>query len=138
MHEHSFSRNANDIKELLKQYEDLQCGKRKTFLEEEAFELIIEYYDEKDDFPKALEVAETSLEYFPYSSILLIKKADLLIATREYMQALEILEQAQFYDVHNIDIYILKTDAFLALDMQQKAVDLLEEVLLFFQDDEKI
>ncbi len=138
MQEHSFSRNANNIKELLKQYEDLRTGKRKIFLEEECFELIIEYFDEKDDFFKALEVAETGLEYFPYSSVLLIKKADLLIATRQYAEALKVLEQAEFYDAHDIDIYILKTDAYLALDLQQKAVDLLEEVLLLFEDDEKI
>jgi len=138
MHEHSFSRNANEIEELLKQYEDLKNGSRKAFLEEEAFELIINYYDEKDDFAKALEIAETSLEYFPYSATLLIKKADLLIAMHQYKDALGILEQAQFYDAHDIDIYILKTDAYLALDLQQKAVDLLEEVLSFFQDDEKI
>lgn len=138
MQEHSFSYNTNEIEELLRQYEDLRTGNRRAFLEEESFELIIDYYDEKDNFLKALEVAETGLEYFPYSAALLIKKADLLIALHHYKQALEILEQAHFYDAHNIDIYILKTDAYLALDMQQNAVDLLEESLLLFQDDEKI
>ncbi len=138
MHEHSFSRNINNIEELLKQYEDLRNGKRNAFLEEDAFEIIIEHYDEKDDFLKAIEVAETSLEYFPFSSILLIKKADLLIAIHQYTQALEILGKAEFYDANNIDIYILKTDAYLALDQHQNAVNLLEEVLLLFHSDEKI
>ena len=112
MHEQSFSENANELEELLKQYEELRTGNRKAFLEEESFEMIIDHYDEKDDFSKALEVTETGLEYFPYSATLLIKKADLLIATHHYKKALEILEQAHFYDAHNIDIYILKTDAF--------------------------
>ncbi len=138
MHEHSFRENANEINELLKQYEDLRSGRRHIFLEEESFEIIIDHYDEKDNFIKALEVAETGIEYFPYSSILLVKKADLLITTHQYKESLEILEQAHFYDAQNIDIYILKTDAFLALDMQQNAVDLLEEALLLFEGDEKV
>lgn len=138
MHEHSFRENANEINELLKQYEDLRNGKRHSFLEEEAFEIIIDHFDDSDNFLKALEVAETGLEYFPYSANLLIKKADLLITTHHYKEALEILEQAHFYDAQNIDIYILKTDAFLALDMQSKAVNLLEEALLLFEGDEKV
>ena len=55
--------------------------KKPSFLEEESFEIIIEYFNEKNNFSKALEVAETALDYFPYSADLFIKKADLLIAT---------------------------------------------------------
>src|SRR6478735_8496259 len=138
MHEHSFRENADEIEDLLKQYEDLRAGKRASFLEEESFELLIEYFSEKSNFFKALEVVDTALDYFPYSGELFIKKADLLIATYSYQDTLDVLQQDEFYDAENIDIYILKTDAFLALDMQEKAAALLEEGLLIFEGEDKL
>ncbi|MFM9785887.1 hypothetical protein, partial [Streptomyces scabiei] len=81
-------------------------------------ERIIDYYDDKDNIPEALEAAEIGLEQFPYSAMLMIKKADLLLATRKYQQALHILETAELFDSTDLNLYILKTDAYLALDQQ--------------------
>lgn len=138
MKENPFREDNDELHELLKQYNNLRAGKSHSFLEEEAFERIIEYFDEKDDFAKALEATDTGLDYFPYSAQLLIKKADLLLVSRKYYEALEILEKAALFDSTNIDLYILKTDAFLALDQHDKAVQLLEEALLLFDGDERI
>lgn len=125
------------IDELLKLYNNLRNG-RGAFIEEEAFERIIDYYDEKEELSKAMEAVDTALEYFPFSSSLLIKKADLLLATRKYQQALETLEKAELFDAKDINLYILKTEAYLALDKQDKAVALLESALNDFEGEEKI
>lgn len=138
MQENPSREDRDELKELLKQYQNLRAGKSHSFLEEEAFEKIIDYFDEQDEIAKAVQAVETGLEYFPFSSHLLIKKADLLIATRHYRDALEILDQASLFESNNIDIYILKTDAYLALDEQDKAVEILEEALLLFEGEEKI
>src|ERR1043165_6527947 len=125
------------LDELLKQYNNLRNG-FSGFIDEEDFEKIIDYYDDKEELSKALEAAETALEYFPFSSSLLIKKADLLLATRKYHQGLETLEKAGLFDANDINLYILKTDAYLALDKQEKAVALLEEAIHNFEGEEKI
>lgn len=138
MQEHLSRNERDELNELLRQYNNIRNGKSHSFLEEEAFERIIDYFDDKDNLAQALEAAETGLEYFPYSSQLLIKKADLLIATRHYREALEILEKASLFNTNEINIYILKTDAYLALDEQANAVALLEEALLLFDGEEKI
>ncbi len=138
MRENPSREDREELNELLRQYNNLRAGKSHSFLEEEAFERIIDHFDDCDNLNKALDAAETGLEYFPYSSILLIKKADLLIATRHYREALEVLHQAELFDGKDINLYILKTDAYLALDLQQKAVDILEEALLLFNGEEKI
>jgi tetratricopeptide (TPR) repeat protein len=138
MRDNPFREDREELKELLKQYENLKAGRSHSFLEEEAFERIIDYFDDRDDLQSALDAAETGLDYFPYSSQLLIKKADLLIATRKYNQALEVLEQAELFDSNDINLYILKTDAYLALDQQEKAVELLEDALLQFEGEERI
>jgi tetratricopeptide (TPR) repeat protein len=130
--------DKENLIELLKLYNNLRNGQNGIFLEEDAFEQIIDYYDEQEDMAKALEVAETAIEYFPYSASLLIKKADILLATRKYAEALKILERAELFDATDINLYILKTDAYLAMDRQEKAVELLEQALHQFEGEEKI
>src|SRR3982751_1820598 len=137
MKEQDYHEGQEELKELLRQYENLRAGKVHAFLEEEAFERIIDYFDEIDDFPKALEVAETGLEYFPFSSQLLVKNADLLIVTRKYHEALELLDRALLFDSSDINIPILKTDAYLALDQQEKAVEILEDALQHFEGEDR-
>ncbi|HEX8357662.1 MAG TPA: tetratricopeptide repeat protein [Segetibacter sp.] len=134
----SYREDKEEMKELLKQYENLRTGRQHTFLEEDAFERIIDYFDEKDELVKAMEAADLGIEQFPFSSVLMIKKADLLLASRKYWDALEILEKAELFDSNDINLFILKTDAYLALDQQGKAVELLEAALLQFEGDERI
>jgi tetratricopeptide (TPR) repeat protein len=138
MKENPYRKDPEDLKELLKTYQNLKTGRRHSFLDEESFEKIIDYFDDREEIPQAIEAVELAIEQFPYSSLLLIKKADLMIASRHYQPALLILEQAELLDGNNINIYILKTDIFLALDQQEKAVALLQDALKLFQGDERI
>lgn len=126
------------INELIQQFLQLRAGKSYSFLDEDAFEKIIDYYDEKEDLQMALEAADAGIERFPYSSLLLLKKADLLIAARKYHESLDLLNFIEVLDANDINLYILKTDAYLALDQQEKAVKLLESALLLFKGEERI
>jgi tetratricopeptide (TPR) repeat protein len=129
--------DRENIDQLLKQYNNLRNGYN-SFIDEDAFERIIEHYDEQEELSKALEAANMAIEYFPFSAPLLIKKADLLLATRKYHDALTTLEKAALFDATDINLYILKTDAYLALDKQELAVQLLEEAIANFEGEEKI
>ena len=138
MRENPYREDREELKELLRQYHNLRLGRQHSFLEEDAFERIIDHFDEKDNLPGALEAAEIGLSQFPYSSQLMIKKADLLLATRKYREALDILEVAVLYGSSDLNLYILKTDAYLALDQQGEAVKLLEAALLLFEGEERL
>ena len=138
MQDNPYRNEKNEMRDLLKQFENLRSGQRHSFLEEEAFEKIIDHFDDKDDISSALEAVELGIEQFPYSASLMIKKADLLIASKKYNEALEMLEKAEIFDNADIDIYILKTDIFLALDQQEKAVELLESAIDMFEGEERI
>ena len=130
--------DRESIKELLHLFENLRTGVSRVFLEEEAFEKIVEYFDDQEEPVKAMEAVDMGIEYFPFSSSLLFKKADLLLANRKYGEALEILEKAELLDANDLNLYILKTDAYLALDKQEKAVALLEAAIAHFEGEEKI
>jgi tetratricopeptide (TPR) repeat protein len=119
-------------------YENLKNGRNQSFIEEDAFEKIVDYFQEREEFQKALEAADIGSEQYPYSSLLLVKKADMLLANHRYREALDILEMVSLLDSRDINLYILRTDAYLALDQQEKAVLLLEEALGLFEGDERI
>jgi len=127
-----------DIRELLSLYEKIRAGKGGGFLSEESFERIIDHFDDQDSIQKAMEAADHGISQFPFSSSLLIKKADLLIATRHYKKALTLLDKAEILDSNDIDICILRTDAYLALDMQERAVELLEDAIQRFEGEDRI
>ncbi len=138
MKENPYREDREEIRELLKRYENLRNGRQHSFIEEDSFEKIIEYFQDRDELPRAAEAADMAVEQYPYSSALMIKKADVLIASRQYRQALEVLEQSQLLDANDINLYILKTDAYLALDQQARAVELLEEALGLFEGEERV
>lgn len=138
MKENPYRQEREEMKELLKQYNNFKSGKKFSFIEEESFERIIDYFDENDKLTLALEAAGYALEQFPYSSSLFIKKADILIASQLYQEALSILEKAEALGSKDINLYILKTDVYLALDNQEKAAAILEEAIHVFEGEEKI
>jgi len=138
MKENPYRQDKEEIRELLRQYLHLKAGRSHSFIDEESFEKIIDYYDEKEELTQALEAAEISTEQYPYSSSLQLKRADLLIAARQYREALDILERAEVLDSSDINLYILKTDAYLALDRPEKAVELLENALAHFEGEERL
>jgi tetratricopeptide (TPR) repeat protein len=131
-------REREEMQELLRVYQNLKAGRSSQFIEEEDFERIINYFDDKQDVASALEAADVSMEQFPYSAQLMFKKADLLIANRQYLEALDLLDAGALFDSNDIALYILKTDAHLALDQPEKAAVLLEDALKLFEGDEKV
>jgi len=138
MKEKPLRKDNSELQELLKRYENLKKGRSNSYIDEESFEKIIDYFDEKEDISNALEAAEKAAEQYPFSSTMLIRKADLLIATHKYREALNLLDHAAMLDSSDINVYILKTDAYLALDKQEKAVEILEEALVLFTGEERI
>ena len=138
MSKYPYRQDREELKELLQQYDNLKMGKPNSFIEEDSFERIIDYFDEKEQLSLALEASEYGIQQYPYSAALLLRKADLLIALRRYKEALYILEQAQLLDGNDTNLYILKTDAYLALDQQEKAAAVLEAAIQGFDGEEKI
>src|SRR5687767_14856433 len=106
MKEHPYRENHEELKELLTQYDNLKHGRSPSFLDEDSFEKIIDYFDEKEDLNKAMEAADLGAEQYPYSSTLLIRKADLMLAARKYRDALSVLDQASMLDSADINLYI--------------------------------
>ena len=128
---------GGDIKELILRYHNLKQGRANAYIEEDDFERIIEHFDEQDEIVEAIQAANMALDQYPFSALLMIKKADLLLATRKYKEALDLLDTASLYDHKEMNLFILKTDAYLALDMPEHAIVLLQEALHLFEGVER-
>lgn len=138
MRNERYRQDREELRELLIQYENLRAGRPNSYIEQEGFERLIEYYDDKEKFDDALVVCEYAINQYPHDASLLLLKANLLILTKKYREALELLHKAENLDYTDTDLYILKTDAYLALDMQAKAAEVLEIAIDNFVGDEKV
>lgn len=138
MKENSHRGEREEMQELLSQYEKLKSGSQFNFLEEEDFERIIDYYDESEHLNLALEAADCGIRQFPFSSLLLVKKADLLIAMRHYADALRILDQASVLDGSDMNLYILRIDAWLGLGDADKAKEIYRDSVNLFDGIKKV
>jgi tetratricopeptide (TPR) repeat protein len=137
MFEPHHDEEGGDIQALLVKYHNLKNGRANAYIEEDDFERIIEHLDDKDEIAEAIEAANLALDQYPHSPLLMIKKADLLLATRHYKEALNLLNTAALYDHKDMNLFILKTDAYLALDQPEKAIVLLQEALHLFEGAER-
>lgn len=138
MQENPYQEDNELLRELLMQFENLKNGRSHSFIEEDAFEKIIDHYMGTEEMKLAMLAAEFATEQYPYSAMLKIKKADVLLARRHYNDALEVLDEAALLDGGDINLFILKTEAYLALDQQEKAVHLLEEAVQQFEGEERV
>ena len=138
MSKYPYRQDKEELKALLIQYQNLKAGKSNSYIEEDGFERVIDYFDEKEQYPQALEATQYAIDQYPYSSSLLLLKANLLIVLRKYREALFTLQQVELLDTSDTTLYILKTDVYLALDLQEKAAEILETALHNFEGEEKI
>ncbi len=138
MQENPYREDSELLQELLRQFENLKNGRAHSFIEEDSFEKIIDYYQDQEDLKSAMSAVEIACEQYPYSAMLLIKKADILLVRRQYQAALDILDQAALFDSTDVNLFILKTEVYLALDQQEKAVQLLEEAIEQFEGEERM
>lgn len=124
--------------ELLVRYEKIRNGEPLQYLEEEDYLNLIEYFDDNENVDNAVEAIGIGLSYFPFSSALLIKKADFEIADKKYLKALRTLELSEIYNRNDINLYILKIDAYLALRDFEKANAAFNEAVSMFKGEEAI
>lgn len=133
-HEHE-DENIN-IPELVDKYEKAVNEEQAAFFEQDDFEAIILYYLEKGRIEEAFSVSEKSLQQYPYSSILLIKKAQIYFELKQLDKALELLDVAEIYESSEIGIYLLRAEIFTFQSKYQDAIDILNDLLANAEQEE--
>lgn len=126
------------IDDLIRDYEQIKNGDKSRFLDEEDYEYIIEYYFQNNNEAEAIMACEVALSYYPYSSAILLSKAEILFQAQKYGQALHALDALDTLDQFNMEAVLLRSDIYLAQYKFDQAALLLESKSAQFEGRERI
>lgn len=129
---------SGSIEDLLRDYESIKNGNKTRFLDEEDYEYIIEYYFQNNNEAEAILACEIAQSYYPYSTSVLLSKAEILFQAQKYGQAVQSLDLLDSLDQENVEAVLLRSDIYLAQYKFELAARLLEEKMEGFEGKEKI
>jgi tetratricopeptide (TPR) repeat protein len=129
---------SGSIEDLLRDYESIKNGNKTRFLDEEDYEYIIEYYFQNNNEAEAILACEIAQSYYPYSTSVLLSKAEILFQAQKYGQAVQSLDLLDSLDQENVEAVLLRSDIYLAQYKFDLAARLLEEKMEGFEGKEKI
>ena len=119
--------NGSEFQLVIERYESMMFDEQVGFFEEDEFELIIDFYESRNELDKAMRAAEHAFIQYPFSAYFLIKKAELLFEARDIDAAFEMLKRAEVLDASEIEIQLLKADLLSYRGEYSRAINLLKK-----------
>lgn len=139
MYEDDFMDEEYDsMDELLRQYEQVKNGEATGMMDEESFERVIEYFFQNNNEEQAMLACDIARTYYPFSSSVLLLRAEILTQAQKYGQALKMLDELDQYDQHNLDAILLRSDILMAQLKHDQAAHLLESEIDFFEGKDQV
>ena len=115
------------------------------FFDVDAFVNIIDYYIDKNDPVKALQVIDFAQQQHPGSFEFMLRKAQLLAMVERYQEALDILDEAEQVIPKEPDLYMIRGSIFsqqerydMAIESFNKAIPLADELDMLYVNIAKI
>lgn len=112
--------------ELLSLYFQLKDGNNTRMLGEEEFELLIDYFYQEGDEQEAIHACELGQIYYPFSSSIILLKAEVLFHAQKFGQALLTLDEYDRLEFQSVDSIVLRSDIFKAQHRHEEAIGLLK------------
>jgi tetratricopeptide (TPR) repeat protein len=128
----------SSLDDLLRRYEDVKNGSAAGIMDEDEFERVIEYYFQNSNEEQALLACDIARTYYPFSSSVLLLRAEILTQSQKFGQALKVLDEMEQYDQHNLDAVLLRSDILLSQFKYDQAAALLEQRVQEFSGKDKI
>lgn len=128
MNTHHYNEERS-MERLVHQVEAMLAHGHLGFFEEEAYLAILDYYEQRMQHEKCLEVVNHALEQHRFSATLYIRKAQMLAELSQGSEALELLEHARLLDASEIDIYLTRAEVLLQLQRGDEALEQLQDIL---------
>lgn len=127
-----------DIDFLKEEFDKLKHGSTQYTLHENDFEVLIDHFElfgERENLRMACEYAT---EIYPYSSMLLMRKAEWLLSQKKTGQALAIIEKIKDLTPGDMDSLLLHAEILLECNKANEAISMLEFELEKFNDTDKV
>ncbi|MCB0606829.1 MAG: tetratricopeptide repeat protein [Lewinellaceae bacterium] len=121
------NKNRDDaLNNLVAEYENISKQGLAVFLDEKAYQQLIDYYESEGLPEKALEVAGRAIQHYSFSVDFYLRQANLLIETHREHEALNVLEHAANFSPGELEIELLRAEAFIYLDQTDTALAILD------------
>ncbi len=142
MEEEDFESSRDDqsqIKNSIERYEEMLRNKDAYFFDVDAFLNIVDFYIEKNDPVKALQVIEFAKQQHPASVEFLLREAQLLGMVERHSEALVILANAEKLSPTDPDIFMIRGSIYsqqqkfeLAIESFNQAIPLASELDMLY------
>ncbi len=119
---------SNAIPQVVVTYEEMLRSDSIGFLEQSTFLKITDYYISQHEMQEALRVIDFALDQHPYSSELLIRKAEIFFDVERFQDALEVLDLAGTLSASDLSLNLLRAEVLSALQRTQEGFDLLDNM----------
>lgn len=126
------------IEALIERFEHIKNGTGAGMLDEEDYERLIEHYFQHNNDTDALLACDIASTYYPFSSGILLLKAEILTQTQKYGQALKALDALEQYDQANLGAVLLRADILLSQSKYEYAAGYLLRSSEQFEGKERI
>src|ERR1700761_5646585 len=129
---------SEDPKFSVEQYEEMIRNHDQYFFDAQAFENIIDYYIEKNDPARALQVSEYARNQHPFAAVFLIKQAQLLVVTNRVPEAFAALDKASLLEASEADIYIIRGNLYESMERFDEALENYEKALNLAEETDEV
>ncbi len=103
-----FHSSDPDISSLIKRFEMMLVKSENSFFDMEEFLDIISYYTDNYQYNKALQVVSMAVKQYPFSTEILLLKANVLFKKDKKNEAVNILKEIEPLETQNPELYFLK------------------------------
>ncbi len=122
---------------LIRRFEAMQTRQEDFFFNEDAFEQIIDYYSQNDEFDNALAAATLGCREHRYSIELHWQKAKLHNEVHEFRESYDAAKKVENLGLRSVELYILKAEGALGFRNSKLAQTDLHTALDIASDDEE-
>lgn len=126
-----------NIADLIQKYERMRYMNKNLFFDADEFDMIAKHYIKKKDIAEAERVVNVGLGIHPHSTELMITKAKVILASKNYEDAYDyLLTIAE--DETNVDLLLVKFECLLGLNKVREADAFLDYILKGELEGEKL
>jgi tetratricopeptide (TPR) repeat protein len=129
MYSESNESNDSDLDSALAEFERMLRDEKPGFFDSDTLEEIIDHYESKDHWDKALLAINYALERYPYSPLFLVKKAGILLFSKKFSEASALLDRAEQLDASELSLYLIRSDMFLCLGKHSEAIAVIRKAI---------
>ncbi len=117
---------GRSLEELIAIYRQMKEGMPEAMLSEEEFEVLIDYFYQEGEEQEAIDVCEMAQVFYPFSSNILLLKAEVLFHAQKFGQVLLTLDEYDRLEFQSVDSIVLRSDIYKAQHRYDDAIGLLK------------